>query len=128
MAHLGETGFDLYNFANEGNKAIFDDVFPKLRENMNGSPKVGLTAVNWDRRILYNEQYNVVEPIYQKWIGHNANLKPILQNMASGSFPASVLQMPIKFSGDITNPLHRYQHGLNVVVPFAKKMKQMSKQ
>ena len=35
---------------------------------MNGSPKVGLTAVNWDRRILYNEQYNVVEPIYQKWL------------------------------------------------------------
>lgn len=51
------------NFANAGNKIIFNDVFSKLREAYNGAPLKGKEAYNWDANALSQEQ-NLIQPLY----------------------------------------------------------------
>ncbi|CAM4038461.1 RHS repeat-associated core domain-containing protein [Flavobacterium branchiophilum] len=56
----------MIKFANEGNKAIFDDVFDDLGKLYSGLPLKGKDAKNWDIKILTHEQKDVVAPIYNK--------------------------------------------------------------
>lgn len=116
---------DLYDFVNEGNKAIFEDVFKRLGENLKGPPRKDLCASEWDKETLRHEQFDIVQPIYDKWVKVNSNLKNILQDMASqkGVFggwfgPPKAL----KFEGDIMNPYDRYHHGMSKVIPYFIKL------
>ncbi len=52
------------NFGNAGDKAIFDDVFHNLKELYNGPVIKGKTAAEWDASTLFNEQFDVVQPIH----------------------------------------------------------------
>lgn len=59
-------GDDVVKFGNAGNKAIFNDVFDNLRDLYNGSVMKGKAAAIWDAKTLHNEQFNVVQPLYEK--------------------------------------------------------------
>jgi RHS repeat-associated protein len=55
-----------YDFAQDGNKAIFDDAMPAMRElYLRNSPLVGSAAKAWDSRQLLHEQ-QVIDPFYQQ--------------------------------------------------------------
>jgi len=105
------------------NKAIFEDVFSRLRDNLNGAPKKGLAAMRWDQFTLHHEQFDVVQPIYMAWTQYNPKLNNYLQNFASGIGISWFLHMPMRSKGNIMNPQDRYNHGMNVVVPFYKALK-----
>ena len=119
----------LIAFGNAGNKAIFDDVFSRLQgafvRGLKGQVIVGDEANAWDRDTLQNEQFKVVQPLYDRFAGQDKALQYMLADMASGNglFTVSLLTCP-KFQGDIMRPGDRYNHGLNVVVPFYNKFKQ----
>jgi RHS repeat-associated protein len=111
---------DLNGFANAGNKAIFDDIFDNLRDNLNGVPKKGAAATQWDAQTLHREQFDVVQPVYEAWIKYNPKLNYYLQEFASGKGLSRFMRMPsqLKFEGKIMNAQNRYNHGMNKNVPF----------
>ena len=120
-------GKDVVNFANAGNKAIFNDVFGDLRglynKGASGSPLKGEAAKLWDANILYKEQFVIVQPIYQK---QNAATIMELSKMAKGEGIYGLgylFQEELKFEGNILNPQDRYNHGMNKVVPYYNKWK-----
>jgi RHS repeat-associated protein len=107
---------EVAKFAQDGNKAIFNDVFPKLRALLNGSVLTGAKALQWDKRTLYAEQFKTVEPIYRM---QSKETLTTLQKMATQTGQYSIMNPDeLKFTGDVTNPNHRYNHGMNVAVPF----------
>ncbi len=120
-------GKDVVNFANAGNKAIFNDVFGDLRglydKGASGSPLKGEAAKLWDANILYKEQFIIVQPIYLK---QNVATIMELSRMAKGEGiygAAFLFQEELKFTGNILNPQDRYNHGMNRVVPYYNKWK-----
>lgn len=120
MMYGAKDAKDLNGFANAGNKAIFDDVFGRLRDNMNSSPLKGDAAQKWDEATLHREQFTIVQPIYNEWVRKNPRLNNYLQDFASGKGIARFMQMPsqLKFQGNIMNPQDRYNHGMFKVAPF----------
>jgi hypothetical protein len=119
----------LLQFAKDGNKAIFDDVFPWLKEvferGLKGNPLRGEEATTWDKELLHREQYDVVQPTYQRYAGADPNMAAELKDLASGADVLTISGVAIAnaldFTGDILSAQDRYQHGLNVVVPFYKR-------
>ncbi len=115
-------------FANDGNKAIFDDVFDNLKDLYNGGVLKGEAASNWDAATLTHEQRDVVQPIYAR---QTAETIKTLQSLAQGiGYKATLGYMfdrrfpiggPLKFEGNISNWQDRYNHGMNKAVPFYKK-------
>ena len=77
---------DINGFANAGNKAIFDDVFNDLRENLNGAPKKGAAATAWDATTLQRGQFVIVRPIYKAWTKYNPKLTNYLQELKKYGF------------------------------------------
>lgn len=55
---------ELQGMMREGNQVIFDNVFPKLRQLLLGGPLTGLAALQWDMRILSEEQ-TLIQPLYE---------------------------------------------------------------
>jgi len=105
--------------ANEGNKAIFNDVFPNLRavytRGLQGKPITGKEAKEWDAETLRHEQFEVVDPIYKK---QSPQTKKILQEMASGDVflvISSWLSGLPDFKGDINSPQDRYDYGMELL-------------
>ncbi len=110
-------GEDVVDFANAGNKAIFNDVFDNLRELHNGPVLKGGAAAQWDRQTLYNEQFNVVQPLYE---GQSRSTIATLQNLASGNgFYGLGITSSLRFSGNIMSAKDRYNHGMNKVTPYS---------
>ncbi len=71
----------LSKFANEGNEAIFVDVFPKLRNLYMSRGLIGEEAENWDNITLAEEQ-NLVQPLY---IGLPLESKELLAKIIYGN-------------------------------------------
>jgi hypothetical protein len=59
--HLADV--ELQGVMREGNQVIFDNVLPKLRDLLAGEPLRGRAAIEWDMRILAQEQA-LVQPMY----------------------------------------------------------------
>ena len=118
---------DVKAFAEAGNKAIFNDVFSKLKKLYNGPVLKGEAADKWDSTTLHNEQFNVVGPIYKQ---QRPEVLNELSYMAKGQntyfFPRVYsLGVPIKLrfnpKGNIRDPRERFAHGMNVAVPYWNK-------
>lgn len=113
-------------FAAAGNKAIFDDVFPRLAEvfqdGLRGRMLTGEAAREWDRATLHHEQFDVVDPIYAAHLSAHPELLDEMTDLASGRgiFAAGgvAIGFALDFSGDIRRPNERFRHGMSVVVPF----------
>jgi RHS repeat-associated protein len=52
-------------FANAGNKAIFNDAFPKIANLFSGIPLTGQGAKLWDMQTLAEEQ-TLIQPLYER--------------------------------------------------------------
>jgi hypothetical protein len=61
---FGTVNNELQGMMREGNQVIFDNVFPKLRQLWLGGPLVGRAALDWDMRILSEEQ-TLIQPLYK---------------------------------------------------------------
>ena len=114
----------LLEFARAGNKAIFDDVFPKLQvvfqRGMLNNPLGGEEAKNWDRTTLHHEQFDVVQPIYEQYAGKDEQMAAELRDLASGSdilgFSGMAIGNSLDFRGNILSPQDRFNHGIGTVV------------
>ena len=123
----------LIAFGRDGNKAIFDDVFPRLKEvferGLRGNRLTGAEADGWDRQTLRHEQFDVVQPIYQRHAGADAAMAGELAAMASGDDILGIggvaIGWRLDFTGNIMLPQDRFNHGMNVVVPFYRRFKQV---
>jgi hypothetical protein len=62
---LGLANVELQGTMREGNQVIFDNVLPKLRDLLAGEPLRGRAAIEWDMRILAEEQA-LVQPLYDR--------------------------------------------------------------
>ena len=118
-------GDDVVNFANAGNKAIFNDVFDNLRDLYNGPIMKGATAKAWDAATLRNEQFSVMPPLYK---GQSAATISTLTKMAKGhgwlqgsGTPYNIgVTEALRFEGDLMSPSDRYNHGAGKVTNFYK--------
>lgn len=119
--------------AEEGNEAIFDDVFPRLakvyQDGLKKSLLVDDAAKQWDSDTLRREQFVIVQPIYERHIRATPSLKDDLANMAGGkgvyALGGIAIGNSLDFKGDITNPQDRFVHGQVVVTNFYKQFKQV---
>jgi RHS repeat-associated protein len=59
------TKSEISEFSEAGNKAIFDDVFPKLGSLIQGPKITGTSARDWDAKTLAAEQ-RLIQPLYEK--------------------------------------------------------------
>lgn len=115
---------EVIKFANEGNKASFKDVFPRLHKiYLLDTLIVGTSAVNWDSKYLYREQCIVVDPIFNKL--NRKTLKKIGRIANRKGFYKMAIPKKIKFDGDISNCKDRYEHGMNRLIPFYQSKKKL---
>lgn len=109
-------GDDVVKFGNEGNKAIFDDAMHKLRDLYNGPVMKGSVAEAWDAKTLYEEQFIVVNPIYQR---QSQETLRIIGNMARGDYLYGIAtSKELRFVGIITDPYDRFAHGMTKVAEY----------
>ncbi|MDA6070180.1 hypothetical protein NJT12_11180 [Flavobacterium sp. AC] len=114
---------DELKFAQDGNKAIFEDVFDNLRDLIDGPALKGNDAINWDRATLTHEQRDVVDPIYKR---QSKATLGTLSDMAKqeGLFSLGVIfgnTPELQFEGNLMNWKERYDHGMKKAVPYYKK-------
>jgi hypothetical protein len=62
---LGMANVELQGAMREGNQIIFDNVLPKLKKLVDGGPLKGRAALEWDMKILSEEQA-LVQPMYAR--------------------------------------------------------------
>jgi RHS repeat-associated protein len=101
-------------FANEGNKAIFDDVFNRLKELYFGPPLKGEAALNWDVYTLTREQFIIVHPLYLKQSSETVDELVDLAKVANPTF-----------KGNILNASDRYNYGMGPVTNYWKKYRDL---
>jgi len=107
---------DVVAFANKGNRAIFNDVYPKLSKLYTGAPLKGQAARSWDNVTLRNEQYNVVGPIYRV---QSKSTISVLESMAKGKGIYGLgLTSALRFEGNLLSPSDRFNHGASKVTNF----------
>lgn len=124
---------ELQGMMREANQTIFDNVLPKLRDLLKGGPLTGKAALDWDMKILSEEQ-QLIQPLYdrvskktidqldhiarkQGVVGHVAELTGA-DKVAAGRFNNAGVVPP--FSGkDITAPADRWTYGMNLGKQFA---------
>ena len=112
---------DVKQFAEDGNKAIFDNVFGRLRDLNNGSVLKGSSANAWDTETLTIEQRDIVGPIY-------ARQRPAVLNelskMAKGQGMYNLgVPKDLRFNpkGNVRDWKQRFNHGMNVSLPYWNK-------
>ena len=103
LKYTGASNKDLAKFANEGNEAIFNDVFPKLRKLINGSPLKGEEARSWDFITLAEEQY-LVQPLYIQLLKNSKNTGLLKENIYQSnweSWLSPVFTASMSFPNDL---------------------------
>lgn len=102
-------GKDVVKFGNEGNTAIFNDVFDNLAVLRNGPVLKGEAASSWDAVTLHHEQYDVVQPIYMRQssetIGELTKMAKVQNTYRFGATGG------LRFEGSLLSPADRYNYG-----------------
>lgn len=111
---------DIKEYAFQGSEIVFNYAFEFLKTLYNSQEILkDKTALNWDERILYQEQINWIQSIY-KDIDDDA-LKTI-EKMAKGKgFYSLITPKAIRFEGDISDQNMRYQYALEELRTYCKK-------
>ena len=104
-------------YANQGSEEVFFNSFKFLKEVYLSETVIkNEEALNWDKTILYEEQFVWIEDIYL--LMDERSLKKI-ERMAKGKFLYSlVVPKQIRFEGDIANPQERFNYALNILKPY----------
>ena len=106
-------------YALEGNELVFKNAFEEMKHILNSETILkGNEALQWDKAILYKEQYIWIESLYEKT--DEDSLKRI-ENMAKGKFLFGFfVPKAIRFEGDISNVEDRYDYAFNKLRPYCK--------
>jgi RHS repeat-associated protein len=99
---LGKSNGEIRNFINAGNKAILDDMMPRINSLLSGSPIKGNDAVRWDAQTLADEQ-NLIQPFYESLSQEG---RGILQKNLENAYG---------FKGDIMNSGDRWSLGMQMM-------------
>jgi len=118
-------------FAEDGNVAIFEDVFPKLskvyQDGLRGTLLTGSAAEDWDRATLHQEQFVVVQPVYEQHLRRTPELLDEMTAMATGkglmALGGCAIAGALDFRGDLRKPSDRFRHGMSTVMGFYKQFK-----
>ncbi len=107
---LNYSSKDARSFANTGNRMIFEDAFPKLRNLNNGEViKDKQKAINWDATMLSQEQ-NLIQPLYQTTPAFGLLSAAAKQRLAFSSWIAPVKQFPKE--GSLMDVRQRWAYGM----------------
>jgi len=85
--YAGKTLDDLVEFANAGNKTIFEDVYPRFLaplflRGLKGLRLTGHAAESWDNEMIRVEQTQIVEPVYTTYVKQkNPHLGHVLNEL-----------------------------------------------
>ncbi|WP_148415691.1 RHS repeat domain-containing protein [Noviherbaspirillum massiliense] len=110
---IGDFSSNIRNFANDGNRSIFEDALPKLRALYNGPTLKGDDAFKWDAKTLSQEQH-LVQPLYEA--AKKGGFFGFIESSAKQSspiysVPGSLMGLP-PFKGDISKPADRWNYGM----------------
>lgn len=107
---------EVVQFAQEGSKKVFSDAFPKLKKVYFSNQLIkGCEAEYWDSEHGFNEQCNILNPVYAK-LSHKTFKK--LERMAKGKgiFRIAIPKKLI-FEGDLNNCEARIMYGIEKLLP-----------
>lgn len=106
-------------YANQGNELVFNSVFKELKTAHNTLKALqGDSALDWDKDILFLEQYRWLQEIYSD-IDDNA-LKTIKRMSQGKGFYALMVPKDIRFKGDISDPKTRYEYALGTLRGYCR--------
>lgn len=112
-------GKKILQYANSGSQNVFNHVFIELSVIYNSTKVLKNTAaIQWDKDILYNEQYLWISSIY-KTIDTRSLKK--LQRIAKGKFFYSlVVPKKIRFKGNLSSAEARYNYALKILREYCQ--------
>jgi RHS repeat-associated protein len=101
---MGASNPEINEFIKAGNKAILDDMIPKINSLVGKGVLTGEDAYNWDAQTLADEQ-NLIQPYYERLSPES--IQKLQKNMERyyGS----------QWSGDILNPEDRWRFGMKLM-------------
>jgi len=118
---LGFSNSEIRTMLNRGNKLIFDDAMPKLKELLGGTVLVGTIAVNFDAKMLSQEQH-LVQPLYTTLSKSSLALltEGVKQEHWFAGTMASMLSPIPAFKGTLTKVNDRWIYGFNQMYQNSK--------
>lgn len=102
------------DFANTGNRMIFEDVFPKLAALYKGPALKGQAASDWDAMALSQEQ-NLIQPLYESTPAFgliSASSKQLLFGSSTLAKMKDIGIAPFPRNGNLNNVGERWQYGM----------------
>lgn len=98
----------------EASESVFNNAFLELRDLYRSNRSLGSHAsLEWDKNMLYKEQYVWVAKIYGKI---NAKSLKTVERIAKGKFPFGlIVPNKIRFQGNISDAKTRYDYALNTL-------------
>jgi len=114
------TNKSIKSYANQGSETVFMQVFSSLKTLYHSESILkSEAALAWDETILYKEQWDWIQPIYNDI---DENTLKTIEKMAKGNgFYSLMVPKAIRFEGDISNQNSRYQYALNQLRMYCKK-------
>ncbi|MGY0392904.1 Insecticidal toxin complex protein [Bizionia sp. KMM 8389] len=106
-------------YAYQGSEMVFNQVFPKLKNlYVRQNPLTEEEALLWDKTVLYSEQYEWLEGIYETM--SEENLKTIGKMAKGKGVYGLIVPKSIEFKGAISDKNIRYQYALTTLREFCK--------
>ncbi len=106
-------------YASKGGEVVFNEAFKDLKKIFISKTVLKAEdAIEWDKKLLYNEQFVWVESIYK-----NMDVKSLkqIERMAKGKFLYGlVLPKAIRFQGNISDANDRYVFALEKLRVYCK--------
>lgn len=114
---------DLLEFAQQGNQAVFNDVYSGLYNvYLLDSLITGEAAANLDNSYSYREQCVIIDKLYEQ---QDKKVVKKLSKMAKGKgIFRFVVPKSIRFQGDIANCEDRYRHGKDILPLYYQRKQQ----
>lgn len=111
---------NIKTYAYQGSETVFNSAFLDMK-TLYASKDIlkGEEALHWDESILYKEQHEWIESIYQ-----SIDTKSLItiERMAKGKgFYSLMVVKEIRLEGDISKPTDRYNYALNSLRDYCEK-------
>ncbi|WP_299781994.1 Insecticidal toxin complex protein [uncultured Formosa sp.] len=104
---------------NYGSEVVFNNSFYYLKDLfLAAKPLKNTTAEIWDLKMLYREQYEWVETVYQNI--DTESLNQISQIAKGKGVYRFFVPKGLTFIGNLKNPDDRYYYAVNVLLPYCK--------
>lgn len=110
---------DVQEYSYKGSEAVFNAAFIALKD-LFFAPGVlkGAAALQWDKTILYKEQYVWLAELYS--IMDKKTLKRLTRIAKGKFFYGLLVPKPLRFSGELSNSEDRYSYALDTLRKYCK--------